>query len=204
MIDYEKLDIVHKLIDKHFGHHKYIIGINVTGFEDPLYCVRGEGIDFENYTLDDLIFKLIELIGHKERKKQKYKIGDRVWFLDQKDIHSFVVHTINNECCFDENFTSGIHISCLFSSKEDLIKNQIYYWSDLAAKEGLNLNDHTEQPLEMVKCDHLWHSKSDFLPGLTMNKDPHSCAKCGVLFSREIHGSNSNNVLTAFNNKPIC
>lgn len=64
MIDYDKLKVVHELMGKIHGSHKYVIGIQLTGLEEPIYLIKGYSIDYEG-TIDGLLTKLIEKGYHR-------------------------------------------------------------------------------------------------------------------------------------------
>ena len=78
--------------------------------------------------------------------KQKYKIGDVLWFINFNEPYNAIVERICiNESDINYYFNSqlSIHETKVYPTKEALIESQITYWTALKNKEK-------------SKCEHNW------------------------------------------------
>jgi hypothetical protein len=92
----------------------------------------------------DMCAGIISKIESMIESQPKYKVGQEVWFLKDKEICSFVISDIVNTdtgAWYIHNNFSGFYTdmkgnfdqyceSDLFPSQEDLIQAQIDYWQD--------------------------------------------------------------------------
>lgn len=136
MIDYEKLKIIHSLAEKYRTNNVGREVETVTSFsgDDCSYFIsikEGEKIifDWDYRDADDAITKLRELA--EDEPKPKYRIGQKVWFTDKKDIFNFIIYKITGDAYYDESYKFGIHESQLYPSSKSLIDAQIEYWTKL-------------------------------------------------------------------------
>lgn len=175
MIDYDKLNIAHELAHKSRPKDGCITidlayNIGSDGQLKPYFNIFTEDRDgmteeHEFYHVDDLIEKLIKLT-HTE---PKYKIGDKVWYIDLpiNKIHSSIIVKVNDdEYAIDGsiNGTKNDFIeSELYPTKQTLIKAQIAYWTDMD---------------EHVECQH----ESDTLCYTTFDPPKNKCIKCGEFY----------------------
>lgn len=173
MIDYDKLKLAHELCRKLDGHWFRIdFCINIKEHDRInifLYqCDANSPIIFIN--IDELINKLQELTHSKNR----FAIGQEVWFIDSYDkISCLKIRAIegknpNIRYVVDNNGWS-VHETYCYDSKQSLVEDQIKYWMsklEVNAKdeqcycgqldsEGIKINKcgYCRQEL----CDHNFH-----------------------------------------------
>jgi len=132
MIDYEKLELAHELIEKlHFG--KIVSQYSIHDGEE--YILSSPNIeshyDYCFTNLHDLIAKLKELT----QPKPKYKVGEEVWLVGNfgKPITAKIVGIMGGDV--DLAFKDGTcrygAIKELYPTKSELIEAQIEYWTNL-------------------------------------------------------------------------
>lgn len=150
MIDYEKLKLSHELAEKTVCAILYAYK---KSYSVPFVC----WID-----LDQLLFEMKEL----NKNNCKYKIGQKVWRLnDEDEPESFIISNI--ECYSEEknwyflDDTDNCWIEeQLYPTRESLIESQIEYWKSLKDK-----------------CEH----ESDGIM-YTSNPPKLKCKKCGEFY----------------------
>jgi hypothetical protein len=134
MIDYEKLEQTYILCEKleswcfNLQHSEY-------GFE---FQFTHDGYTCSYMTLGELI----DVLQRLTQPKAKYKVGDRVWFIDCTkrygpicdgiiDSIETVTRQFNEQCNFVKIGCFQIPEECCYPSRESLIDAQINYWYDL-------------------------------------------------------------------------
>lgn len=142
MIDYKKLEEVHKLAEKLAAKDKcdVTIGIHFDMFlnRECYYLSRfghGEAPLYQN--IDNLIGALEELT----KPEQKYNVGDLVWHLDDEDqVCSFVVSKFDidrNQIYYkSDSLTDSWWLEeQLYPSKLGLLESQVEHWECLLKEE---------------------------------------------------------------------
>ena len=139
MIDYEKLKLAYDLVEKTGTHYFTVTRKKVSNiFDGEITLIKRDGQITEGifFTLDFFIEYLNRLIA----SKNKYKVGQTVYFVDDEDlIQSFTIKNveINRDgiYCYQsyENMLSNTYWleSYLFLTKNDLIQDRIDYWTGL-------------------------------------------------------------------------
>ncbi len=174
MIDYQKLKIAHELT-KILPFTSYSFDCwCCTGFESSFFYTLtfedNENIihEYESENIDDLIKKLQELT----KKQSKYKMGQKVYYLDLPTsvIYSSVIQKINDdeyEITGEINGTKNYFLENeLFETKEELIKSQVNFWIK-------NLSEYLS-----INCQHQQNTRS--FDGVT-----HMCIDCNQLFKQD-------------------
>lgn len=140
MIDYEKLKIAHELAIIRAKKTGSRMDICICFFDDdePGYTYSDYTGDIDNnfYTnIDDLITLLQDLT--KTEPKQKYEVGQEVFFTCYEDISSGIIELINldhGDFKFHIAMEHGyINLSedKIYSKKSDLIEAQLRHWTSL-------------------------------------------------------------------------
>ena len=138
MIDYEKLKEMHELANKWSKDNGLMmIFSHRFGATHNDFKLQYQGIDDYFETLDNLITKLRELTQHEH----KFKIGDTIWYLDEKNDPDYIkidsISYFNYTVLYkskDENFSIS-HRHDLYATRNELIKSQIEYWHKLLHSE---------------------------------------------------------------------
>ena len=137
MIDYDKLKIAHELAQE-YSNTKQVITIAHTFWSDDsasYALLNGTDSDAEeigDYNIDGLISKLEKMT--KTKPKQKYAVGDVVWWMDSKGIYNFTITQKHLELIDEEIFDWSEDE--LYPTREALIEAQIEYWLDLRPNHG--------------------------------------------------------------------
>lgn len=124
MIDYEKLKLAHRLNNKAYLKIIPIFGDSGEMISFNYFAeIKGRDNYFDN--IDDLIAFLQELT------EPKYKIGDKVWFVDSyQGLRELIITEINAPNYMAETgFWS--HEKDLYPTEQALIEAQIAYWQSL-------------------------------------------------------------------------
>lgn len=179
MIDYEKLKIAHELADRiNFSdiQIKSVYGLKKSYFVLTFDDDKDLFNEYEFKKIDDLIIKLKELLG--EKSNTKYQIGQTVWRLnDEYKPVSFKIADIDQSS--DEKYLEILDEDgdwwteeMLYSSKDELINDQIKYWIGLK-----NEKKSTDKEDVSMECRH----ESDGTLRLS-NPPLHACKKCGEFY----------------------
>jgi len=133
MIDYDKLKIAHELAQE-YSNTKQVITIAHTFWSDDsasYALLNGTDSDAEeigDYNIDGLISKLEKMT--KTKPKQKYAVGDVVWWMDSKGIYNFTITQKHLEL-IDEEIFDWSEVE-LYPTREALIDAQVDYLQNLA------------------------------------------------------------------------
>lgn len=143
MIDYEKLKKAHELANKlespyyaEFIMSAYHNEYTINNSESPAYEIAF----FITESLDNFITKLQELT----MSKPKYKIGDKVWHLnDEYEPSLLFIEDIDydSDAMYMDSNDNWWHEEQLYPSRESLIDAQIAYWTALKQEQIVPIED---------------------------------------------------------------
>ena len=135
MIDYKQFQKAQELIKEYakLGNAISIELSNATG-KFKYWIIRNDRLGYEAENIEEVISDLQALM----KPKNKYKVGQTVYFVDENKLSSGVINEIRDFCgknlyyfvTYDDEFTLGE--SLLYPSRQDLIDAQIEYWRRLA------------------------------------------------------------------------
>jgi hypothetical protein len=186
MIDYEKLQLIHKMYPQ--GYLKIIPIFNSKcEIEDFNYSMEIDG-NMANYFLsaDSLLNKLKELT----QPKPKYEIGQEVWYLVMNNIQTWTIYHIffdpnSKEYRYYDAQKSWLTEKEIYSSKLELIQAQIDHWTCLkneelsTGSEDVSMESCSEsiRKHHELECEHESDEDGDF------GKYPSAkCKKCGEFY----------------------
>ena len=123
MIDYDKLNTVHGLINKLEG--SYITVNYGSGWAGDTFMVtRPNGYLIYSSDIDFIIAQLREIT--QEEPKAKYTLGDELWYLHHQEIESFISVKTLGRTHYDGEY--WWHEDYLYPTKASLIEAQLKYW----------------------------------------------------------------------------
>jgi hypothetical protein len=194
MIDLEKLKLAMELVDKIDYGISYHRDKTHAGNPKDTFCLHHYGSEERYIDIDELISKLQELTTHES----KYKVGDKVWFIDctERDgpICNGIIESIetitrqfNEQCNFIKIECYQIPEDCCYPSREALIDAQINYWYDLKmekVKDSLSkcipkFEGEIKGFKSLAKCNHKEIMTNKAYP---RSNPPQKCDDCGELY----------------------
>ncbi len=174
MIDYQKLQIAHKLGDEYCKkNEECLLDIALEfGYTMPQFTLSTNGI-FERYIwIDELIQRLQELTA----PKPKYAIGDYVWMVYLEEIYEFkILNNIGSKYILDRFKNGLVYESELHPTREALIQSQIDYWCSMRELK----KPPTVEDIEQESCQHESEGSFSHDGGLT---ETNKCKKCGEFY----------------------
>lgn len=132
--------------------------------------------------IDDLITTLLAL----SEPEPKYKVGDKVWYIDLpvNQIHSSIIIKVNNDEYAVDGSINGTKDdfieSELYPTKADLIEAQIAYWTTMREPEKFQHQwNHGE--LSPTYCSRFGVGP-DCQHETVLKIKPYKCIKCGEFY----------------------